>query len=92
MNLIEELGFEKCQAIISDAPEWARAYNTHRKHYTSASWFYGEVWLRDIRTAIALHKSKMHSHLTSDGLQGDDIDDCTDIRNHISPLTGVIER
>ena len=48
--------------------------------------------LRDLRTAIAEHKPKMHSHLTSGGLQGDDTDDCTDIRNHISPLTGVIER
>ena len=50
------------------------------------------IKIEDLRTAIAEHEPKMHSHLTSGGLQGDDTDDCTDIRNHISPLTGVIER
>lgn len=29
--------------------------------------------LNDLRTAIASHEPKMHSHLTSDSLQGDDI-------------------
>ena len=50
------------------------------------------ILISSIRTAIASDKPKMHQHLTSSGLQGDDIDHCTDIRNHLSPLTGVIER
>ena len=47
------------------------------------SWLLGDsgvrdktVYLDDLRTAIAEHNT----------------DHCTDIRNHISPLTGVIER
>ena len=48
------------------------------------SWLLGDsgvrdktVYLDDLRTAIADH---------------DRTDHCTDIKNHISPLTGVIER
>lgn len=97
MNLIEKLGLEKCKQIVEGAPDWARAYNTNRKHYTSGSWFYGEVWLYDFRTAIANHDLAV-SNLTQNDKQADlsikkDIEDhCTDIKNHISPNTKVIER
>lgn len=93
MNLIEKLGLENAKALDGML----------QKHAVPESWkiaVINGVWQRssvgfthgELRTAIALHKPKMHSHLTSGGLQGDDIDHCTDIRNHISPLTGVIER
>ena len=48
--------------------------------------------LRDLRTAIAARKTKMHSHLTSGVFQDDDrTDKVSDIRNHISPNTSVSE-
>lgn len=55
------------------------------------------VLISDIRTAIANHDLSV-SNLSQNDKQADlsiksDIEDyCTDIRNHISPLTGVIER
>lgn len=58
-NLIEKVGgIEKAREIVNGAPEWAKAYNIKRKSYTGASWFYGEVWLDDLRTAIAEHDSR----------------------------------
>ena len=50
------------------------------------------IGLDSLRTAIAEHESKMHSHLTSGVFQDDDhTDHVTDIRNHISPNTRVSE-
>lgn len=108
MNLIEKLGLEKCKAIVGGAPEGATHYwgsikgeYAQKSHITHCSTILGdeggsstkvyknETWttyhssgypnlidLNDLRTAIANHNT----------------DHCTDIRNHISPLTGVIER
>jgi hypothetical protein len=94
MNLIEEVGIDKARVIIEGAPDWADIFCTFSDEYFITE---GDepkccICLENLRTAIAEHEPKMHSHLTSGGLQGDDTDDCTDIRNHISPLTGVIER
>ena len=110
MNLIEELGLEKCQAIVDAVPDGG----THFKLSFGLSIFYllssgdgadlAGLWIddgddsywglssyknfelfmlenrfisiEDLRTAIANHNT----------------DHCTDIRNHISPLTGLIER
>ena len=106
MNLIEKYGvdayglvqryggIDKCKEIIENAPPDAECY----------SWLLGDsgvrdktVYLDDLRTAIAEHDLTV-SNLSQNDKQIDlsiknDIEDhCTDIRNHISPLTGVIER
>ena len=106
MNLIEKYGvdayglvqryggIDKCKEIIENAPPDAECY----------SWLLGDsgvrdktVYLDDLRTAIAEHDLTV-SNLSQNDKQIDlsiknDIEDhCTDIRNHISPLAGVIER
>ncbi|MEG0132034.1 MAG: hypothetical protein RR677_11250 [Acinetobacter sp.] len=92
MNLIEQLGLEKSQAIVDGAPETATNF-LNEKYYEEWShngWVVSVngqwedckkpvglmISLDDLRTAITNHNT----------------DHCTDIRNHISPLTGVIER
>lgn len=78
MNLIEKLGLEKCKQIVEGAPEWAVSVNLHNgMYYDLREVSRGDLWLMDIRTAISNHERT---------------DTCSDIRNHISPLTGVIER
>ena len=96
MNLIEKLGLEKCQAIVDGAPDWATTYCTAYAAYGATFHWYGACKncyeLPTLCTAIASHEPKMYSHLTSIELQDGDTDNCTDIRNHINPLTEVIER
>lgn len=76
MNLIEELGLENAKVLNGML----------QKHAVPESWRIAVIngmWQRssvgfthgELRTAIANHNT----------------DHCTDIRNHISPLTGVIE-
>ena len=53
--------------------------------------------LPDLRTAIANHDLTVSNSSQNDkqidlSIKKDIEDHCTDIRNHISPLTGVIER
>ena len=86
MNLIEKLGIEKCKKIVSDplALQMTHVSNDGR-HWVNEEFSYipeiqvqiqKMIRISDLRTAIAEHNT----------------DHCTDIRNHISPLTGVIER
>lgn len=107
MNLIEKLGLEKCKAIVEGAPETTTIFSLANNHYyrPNTNPFYlpeKPVWTRiwidadghtnsetrflnpympieikDLRTAIADHERT---------------DTCSDIRNHISPLTEVSER
>ena len=144
MNLIEELGIEKCQAIVDGAPE----DGTHFKLSFGLSIFYllssddgtspAGLWIddgdeshwgvssyknfelfvaenrfisvEDLRTAIAEHEKCQHkwNETTSNGdayrffvckhcdstqnYVPFEADHCTDIRNHLSPNTKVIER
>lgn len=78
MNLIEKLGLEKCKQIVYGAPEWAQGFCFELSVYAASS--KGDkldiTCLDDLRTALADH---------------DRIDTCTDIRNHISPNTKVVE-
>ena len=122
MNLIQELGIEKCRAIVDGAPEWASHYVPDRDkticcHNEDHFYFRDQVKLgvehirlSDIRTAIAEHEKCQHkwNETTSNGdayrffvckhcdstqnYVPFEADHCTDIRNHISPLTKVIER
>jgi len=90
MNLIEELGLEKCQAIVDGAPDWADIFCTSSDEYFITE---GDepkccICLENLRTAIAEHGTPTNKG--TDNLSH--FDHCTDIRNHISPLTGVIER
>lgn len=92
MNLIEELGLGKCQAIVDGAPELTTNYKDGKyyEEWFPGKWtvFDGKHWqdckkpkrglicIIDLRTAIANHNT----------------DHCSDIRNHISPNTKVSER
>ena len=79
MDLIKELGLEKCQAIVEGAPAIANFYIPSKAGYTrmGSVLLDGAISLDDLRTAIANHERT---------------DTCTDIKNHISPNTKVIER
>ena len=79
MNLIEKLGLEKCKQIVDGAPAIANFYIPSRAGYTrmGSVLLDGAISLNDLRTALADH---------------DRIDTCSDIRNHVSPNTKVIER
>ena len=81
MNLIEELGIEKCREIVDGAPDWATTYCTAYAAYGATFHWYGSCKncyeLPVLRTAIADH---------------DRTDTCSDIKNHISPNTKVSER
>ncbi len=78
MNLIEELGLEKCKQIVDGAPEWAQGFCFELSVYAASSKGVklDITCLDDLRTAIADH---------------DRIDTCSDIKNRISPNTKVIE-
>ena len=86
MNLIEKLGLEKCQQIVDGA-----SGSNDEMHYCTEvgdyirSIDYGTcphcILISDLRTAIADHTDNL-SHF----------DHCSDIANHISPLTKVTER
>ena len=122
MNLIQELGIEKCRAIVDGAPEWASHYVPDRDkticcHNEDHFYFRDQVKLgvehirlSDIRTAIAEHEKCQHkwNETTSNGdayrffvckhcdstqiYVPFEADHVSDIRNHISPNTKVIER
>ena len=103
MNLIEKLGLEKCKAIVDGAPDGSECVvisNNGESIYLKDTIFglayYAGIncWvvanpeikkhlirLIDLRTAIANHTDNL-SHF----------DHCSDIANHISPLTKVTER
>ena len=79
MNLIEKLGLEKCKQIVDGAPAIANFYIPSKAGYTrmGSVLLDGAISLNDLRAAIADH---------------DRIDTCSDIRNHVSPNTKVIEQ
>ena len=78
MNLIEKLGLEKCKAIVDEAPEWAESFNVYLVAYGSVGIpCKGDVLITDLRTAIVNHERT---------------DTCSDIANHISPRTTVIDK
>ena len=107
MNLIEKLGIEKCREIVEGAPDakyfgcsietakyWVNKSNEYHLNpvlFPNVSRQFVYV-LDDLRTAIMNHGTP-----TDEGTRNTDnlshlIDNCTDIRNHISPNTKVIER
>ena len=86
MNLIEKLGLEKCKQIVSDPlhPQMTHVSNDGR-HWVNEEFSYipeiqdqiqKMIRIADLRTAIANHERT---------------DTCSDIANHISPRTTVIE-
>ena len=77
MSLIEKLGLEKCKRIVGGAPQWAESFNAYLAAYGSGGTpCKGDVLIKDLRTALADH---------------DRTDHVSDIRNHISPTTKVID-
>ena len=79
MNLIEKLGLEKCKQIVDGAPAIANFYIPSKVGYTrmGSVLLDGAISLNDLRTALVDH---------------DRTDHCSDIKNHISPNTKVIEQ
>lgn len=72
------LTIEQMREIVDGAPDWAESFNVYLAAYGSGGIpCKGDVLITDLRAAIADH---------------DRIDTCSDIRNHISPNTKVIER
>lgn len=79
MNLIEKLGLEKCKQIVDGAHEGVRYYCASAGVYHLCDdllSFECCISLSDLRAALADH---------------DRTDHCSDIKNHISPNTKVIE-
>ncbi len=72
------LTIEQMREIVDGAPKWALSHCSKAEDYFAmvASDFDCCSNLSDLRTALADH---------------DRIDTCTDIKNHISPNTKVIE-
>lgn len=57
MDLIKELGLEKCKAIVDGAPEWAESFNVYlAAHGSAGTPCKGDVLISDLRTAIASHE------------------------------------
>lgn len=71
------LTIEQMREIVAGAPEGAVSVNLHNgMYYSLREVSRGDLWLMDLRAALADH---------------DRIDMCSDIRNHVSPNTKVIE-
>ena len=83
MNLIENLGLEKCKAIVERHRNLGthftkfKYYSVKKDDFFLSQLFIDFICVDDLRTAIADHERTDH---------------CTDIRNHISNNTKVIER
>jgi hypothetical protein len=127
MNLIEELGLEKCKQIVDGAPSWASHYvpstgKTICCHNENHFYFRDQgglgvehIRLSDIRAAIDHHyygqseekELEQYAVLSQEKIEGgalfvgdnskviqmvrDITDNCSDIKNHLSPNTKVIE-
>ena len=72
------MNLELMKKIVDEAPAIANFYIPSKASYTrmGSVLLDGAISLNDLRTALADH---------------DRIDTCTDIKNHISPNTKVIE-
>ena len=103
MNLIEKLGLEKCKQIVDGAPDCtADTYVADTDTYFSlefGSYFdHGEGGWNDsdYRSLEDLYCDYISifvlSELCKEIANHEHTDDCTDIKNHISPNTKVIER
>lgn len=124
MDLIEKLGLEKCQEIVSAAPDLSPIYDLEQKKYVDRKdvsiamgffkdrflwvsdiklevdqWYYGQSEEKEIKQYAALSQEKIEGGAVFVGDNSAIVqamwniaDDCADIRNHISPLTGVIEK
>lgn len=83
MNLIEQLGLEKCKAIVERHRNLGthftkfKYYSVKKDDFFLSQLFIDFICVDDLRTAIADHERTDH---------------CTDIRNHISNNTKVTER
>ena len=101
MNLIEELGIEKARAIVDGVLEGRDTYCLDAKDYFKQLPIMKRcsvcVDLDDLRTAIANHDLTVSNSSQNDkqidlSIKKDIEDHCTDIRNHVSPNTKVLER
>ena len=108
MNLIEKLGLEKCKAIVDGAPEGSEMWRDMDSVCSPGEvlyylWFGGALLVHDAERGWI--KSIYHDgneYILDQIEELDDLraaladhertDTCSDIKNHLSPLTKVIER
>jgi len=76
MTTINNLTIEQMREIVSGAPTWAIWWCVDKKKFIDFIPCSKCLVVKDLRTAIAEH---------------DNTDHVTDIRNHLSPSTKVIE-
>lgn len=93
MNLIEKLGLEKCKAIVERHRNLGthftkfKYYSVKKDDFFLSQLFIDFICVDDLRTAIADHGTP-----TNEGTDNlSNFDHCTDIRNHISPNTIVLD-
>ena len=96
MNLIEELGLEKCRQIVDGAPDWANKFNPETKVYSKM------VNVVFLGASYATHVVHSQAGFLNGLVDLKDLraaiadhertDHCSDIKNYISPMTKVIER
>ena len=92
MNLIEKLGLEKCKQIVDGAPETATVFCDGKfyEEWSHSGWVVStsDQW-KDCKkpTGTMIKLDSLRAALADH----DRIDMCSDIKNHISPNTKVIE-
>lgn len=107
MNLIEKLGLEKCKQIVDGAPEGSEMWRDMDSVCSPGEvlyywWFGGALlvhdaekgWIKSIYhdgNEYILDQIEDLHDLRSALADHDRIDACSDIKNHISPNTKVIE-
>lgn len=108
MNLIEKLGLEKCKAIVDGAPEGSEMWRDMDSVCSPGEvlyylWFGGALLVHDAERGWI--KSIYHDgneYILDQIEELDDLraaladhertDTCSDIKNHLSPLTKVIDK
>lgn len=97
MNLIEELGLEKCQAIVDGAPEGATDYSNedceivYYQKTNNVIFWDSEYGMWD-EVYFMMPELKPLSDLRAAIADHNRTDYVSDIRNYTSPMTKVIER
>lgn len=84
-HYVKTLGVEKCREILKGANELDFAFDTIDEEYFRGSDIQDGYSVNDYEDCVVL--ADLRHELTAH-----DTDHCSDIRNHISPTTVVIER
>ena len=93
MNLIEELGLNRCQEIVDGAPETATYFSggKYYEEWSHTGWVVsdGQQWIDCKKPNVELISITKLRAAIADHNRTDYV---SDIQNHIAPTTKVIER